>query len=80
MDQPYRGGGSVAAAKRRLTAKESGDMMATYELDGVQPEVDASAWVADSAQVIGRVHLAAGSAVCQWYQLFPVASNVNHLE
>ncbi|MFG5779152.1 gamma carbonic anhydrase family protein [Comamonas sp. J-3] len=39
--------------------------MAKYELDGVQPEVAASAWVADSAQVIGRVHLAADSSV--WF-------------
>ena len=39
--------------------------MAKYELDGVQPEVDAGAWVADSAQVIGRVHLAADSSV--WF-------------
>lgn len=39
--------------------------MAKYELDGVAPQVDASAWVADSAQVIGDVHLAASSSV--WF-------------
>ena len=39
--------------------------MAIYELDGVAPQVAASAWVADSAQVIGRVHLAADSSV--WF-------------
>ncbi len=32
--------------------------MALYELDGVTPELANSAWVADSAQVIGRVALA----------------------
>ena len=32
--------------------------MALYELDGVAPELAGSAWVADSAQVIGRVALA----------------------
>lgn len=32
--------------------------MAIYELDGVSPQVSASAWVADSAQVMGRVALA----------------------
>ncbi|MBK9571400.1 MAG: gamma carbonic anhydrase family protein [Rhodoferax sp.] len=32
--------------------------MALYELDGVSPELANSAWVADSAQVIGRVALA----------------------
>ena len=32
--------------------------MAIYELDGVAPQVAASAWVADSAQVIGAVDLA----------------------
>ena len=39
--------------------------MAKYELDGVAPQVDGSAWVADSAQVIGSVHLAANSSV--WF-------------
>ena len=39
--------------------------MAKYKLDGVAPQVDASAWVADSAQVIGDVHLAASSSV--WF-------------
>jgi carbonic anhydrase/acetyltransferase-like protein (isoleucine patch superfamily) len=33
--------------------------MAIYELDGVAPQVAASAWVADSAQVIGDVVLVA---------------------
>jgi carbonic anhydrase/acetyltransferase-like protein (isoleucine patch superfamily) len=32
--------------------------MAIYQLDERIPEVDESAWVADSAQVIGSVHLA----------------------
>ena len=39
--------------------------MAKYELDGVQPQVDASAWIADTAQVIGRVEMAADSSV--WF-------------
>ena len=39
--------------------------MAIYELDGVAPQVDPEAWVADSAQVMGRVELAAESSV--WF-------------
>ncbi|MFC7409873.1 gamma carbonic anhydrase family protein [Hydrogenophaga atypica] len=39
--------------------------MAIYELDGVAPQVAASAWVADSAQVMGNVSLAEGSSV--WF-------------
>ncbi|MFM6986481.1 MAG: gamma carbonic anhydrase family protein [Hydrogenophaga sp.] len=39
--------------------------MAIYELDGIPPRVAGSAWVAESAQVIGDVQLAAGSSV--WF-------------
>ena len=39
--------------------------MAIYELDGIQPRLDASAWVADSAQVMGNVELGADSSV--WF-------------
>ncbi len=39
--------------------------MAIYQLGEDSPQIDASAWVADSASVIGRVRLAAGSSV--WY-------------
>ena len=39
--------------------------MAIYELDGVAPEVDPSAWIADSAQVMGRVTLGAEASV--WF-------------
>lgn len=39
--------------------------MALYEVDGVQPQVPDSAWVADSAQVIGRVELGEDSSV--WF-------------
>ena len=39
--------------------------MALFELDGVSPEVATSAWVADSAQVIGRVNLAQDVSV--WF-------------
>lgn len=39
--------------------------MAIYELDGVAPQVADSAWVADSAQVMGAVTLAEGSSV--WF-------------
>ena len=35
--------------------------MAIYALDGVVPQVADTAWVADSAQVIGQVELADGS-------------------
>ncbi|MFZ2987441.1 gamma carbonic anhydrase family protein [Ideonella sp.] len=49
--------------------------MALYELDGVAPEVAESAWVADSAQVIGRVELADDSSV--W---FGVVIRADHAE
>lgn len=39
--------------------------MALYSLDGVSPRVAESAWVADSAQVIGKVTLGADSSV--WF-------------
>ena len=39
--------------------------MAVYELDGTQPRVADSAWVADSAQVMGNVVLGEDSSV--WY-------------
>ena len=39
--------------------------MAIYELDGVAPQVAASAWVADSAQVMGNVVLGEGASV--WF-------------
>lgn len=39
--------------------------MALYELDGMTPQVAASAWVADNAQVIGNVVLGEDSSV--WF-------------
>ena len=39
--------------------------MAVYELDGIQPRVADSAWVADSAQVMGNVVLGEDSSV--WF-------------
>ena len=39
--------------------------MAIYELDGVAPEVAASAWVADSAEVVGHVQLAEDASI--WF-------------
>ncbi len=39
--------------------------MAIYELDGVAPRLHASAYVADSAEVIGNVELAEGASV--WF-------------
>ncbi|HMN58069.1 MAG TPA: gamma carbonic anhydrase family protein [Ottowia sp.] len=39
--------------------------MAVYELDGKAPRVDASAWIADSAEVIGDVSLGADASV--WF-------------
>lgn len=39
--------------------------MAIYELDGVVPQLADTAWVADSAQVMGRVSLAEDSSV--WF-------------
>jgi len=39
--------------------------MAIYELDGLVPKLADTAWVADSAQVMGDVSLAAGASV--WF-------------
>ena len=39
--------------------------MALYELDGIAPKMAATAWVADSAQVMGNVELAEGANV--WF-------------
>jgi carbonic anhydrase/acetyltransferase-like protein (isoleucine patch superfamily) len=39
--------------------------MAIYQIGDQIPQIDVDAWVADSAQVIGRVALAAGSSI--WY-------------
>lgn len=39
--------------------------MALYQLDDVSPEVDPTAWVAPTAQVMGAVHLHAHSSV--WF-------------
>jgi carbonic anhydrase/acetyltransferase-like protein (isoleucine patch superfamily) len=39
--------------------------MALYELDGLTPQLADTAWVADSAQVVGNVTLAADSSV--WF-------------
>ena len=39
--------------------------MAVYELDGVAPQVDPAAWIADSAEVIGNVSLGADASV--WF-------------
>ena len=39
--------------------------MALYELDGIAPDVHDSAWVADSAQVMGRVVLAQDASI--WF-------------
>jgi len=39
--------------------------MAVYELDGVAPEVAESAWIADSAQVMGRVSIGPDASV--WF-------------
>ena len=39
--------------------------MALYELDGVSPQLADTAWVADNAQVIGNVKLAADASV--WF-------------
>lgn len=39
--------------------------MALYELDGISPQCHPSAWVADSAEVIGNVRLGADASV--WF-------------
>lgn len=39
--------------------------MALYELDGMGPQLADTAWVADNAQVIGNVNLAADSSI--WF-------------
>jgi carbonic anhydrase/acetyltransferase-like protein (isoleucine patch superfamily) len=37
--------------------------MAIYELNGVRPTIASTAWIADSATVIGNVHIADGASV-----------------
>ncbi len=39
--------------------------MAIYELDGMAPHIDDSAWVADSAEVIGQVKLGKNASI--WF-------------
>lgn len=39
--------------------------MAVYQLDALTPHIEDAAWVADNAQVIGDVHMAADSSV--WF-------------
>ena len=39
--------------------------MAVYELDGIAPQIAESAWIADSAEVIGRVTL--GTEASVWF-------------
>jgi len=39
--------------------------MAIYQIDDLTPDIHESAWVADSAQVVGRVTLAEGASV--WF-------------
>ena len=39
--------------------------MALYELDGINPQLADTAWVAENAQVIGNVHLAEDSSI--WF-------------
>ena len=39
--------------------------MAIYELNRVAPQIAGDAWIADSAQVMGNVHMAPGSSV--WF-------------
>ena len=47
--------------------------MALYAIDGIAPQVAADAWVADSAQVIGKVSLGAGASV--WFGAVVRADN-----
>ena len=39
--------------------------MAVYELDGVAPQLGAGSWVAESAHVMGNVHLGENASV--WF-------------
>ena len=41
--------------------------MAIFELDGIQPQLAAGAWVADSAEVIGNVRLGRDANI--WHQV-----------
>lgn len=50
--------------------------MAIYELDGVAPVISPSAWVADSAEVIGRVELAEDASI--WFQTV-VRGDTDHI-
>lgn len=50
--------------------------MAIYELDGVAPVISPSAWVADSAEVIGRVELGEDASI--WFQTV-VRGDTDHI-
>ena len=43
----------------------NGKLMAIYQLDNHTPQIDPSAWVADSAQVMGAITLEANTSV--WF-------------
>lgn len=47
--------------------------MAIYELEGQRPQCGADVWVAESAQVVGNVHLGAGASV--WFGAVVRADN-----
>ncbi|WP_370681685.1 gamma carbonic anhydrase family protein [Comamonas sp. GB3 AK4-5] len=50
--------------------------MAIYELDGVAPVIPASAWVADSAEVMGRVELGEDASI--WFGVV-VRGDTDHI-
>ena len=52
-------------AIRQHTRNQKDNAMALYELDGIAPKMAATAWVADSAQVMGNVEMADGANV--WF-------------
>lgn len=58
-----RGGGLSFPAQ--FNPVQKGEKMAVYELDGVAPRIAASAWVADSAQVMGEVEIGENSSL--WF-------------
>ena len=64
----YRGqpGQAAAGVKYRYSNnKISNDTMAIYQLGDDAPQIDPSAWVADTANLIGKVTLGANATV--WY-------------
>ena len=51
--------GTASYSRRPRKQDFAKEQMAIYELDGVRPQIHETAWIAESAEVIGNVHIGA---------------------